>query len=58
MSETHRPRPILRRSGAKALTEMLPRAQYRSLEGLNHAAIVIAPKALADAMEQFFLDRN
>jgi predicted 3-demethylubiquinone-9 3-methyltransferase (glyoxalase superfamily) len=45
-------------SGAKALTEMLSHAQYRSLESLNHAAVVMAPKELADAMEQFFLDRK
>jgi pimeloyl-ACP methyl ester carboxylesterase len=45
-------------SGAKALTEMLPNAQYRSMEGRNHAAVVIAPKALADAVGQFFLDRK
>jgi len=41
--------------GAKALTETLPIAQYRSLEGRNHAAVLMAPKAIADAMQQFFL---
>ncbi len=41
--------------GAKAFTETLPIAQYRSLEGRNHAAVLMAPKAIADAMQQFFL---
>jgi pimeloyl-ACP methyl ester carboxylesterase len=43
-------------SGAKALTEILPNAQYRSLQGQSHSAVLMAPKAIADAMEQFFLD--
>jgi pimeloyl-ACP methyl ester carboxylesterase len=43
-------------SGAKALTEILPNAQYRSLEGQSHSAVLMAPKAIADAMEQFFLN--
>jgi len=42
-------------SGAKALTETLPLAQYRSLEGRNHAAVLMAPQAIPDAAEQFFL---
>jgi pimeloyl-ACP methyl ester carboxylesterase len=41
--------------GAQALTETLPIAQYRSLEGRDHAAVLMAPKAIADAMQQFFL---
>lgn len=43
-------------SGAKALTEILPNAQYRSLQGQGHSAVLMAPKAIADAMEQFFLN--
>jgi pimeloyl-ACP methyl ester carboxylesterase len=44
--------------GAKALTEMLPNAQYRSLEKRDHSAVLMAPKAIAAAVEQFFLDRR
>jgi pimeloyl-ACP methyl ester carboxylesterase len=45
-------------TGAKALTEMLPNAQYRSLEKRDHSAVLMAPKAIAAAVEQFFLDRK
>jgi pimeloyl-ACP methyl ester carboxylesterase len=42
-------------SGAKALVGILPNAQYRSLDGGSHGALLIAPKALAAAVEQFLL---
>jgi pimeloyl-ACP methyl ester carboxylesterase len=43
------------RSGAKALTERLPNARYRSLEGASHASVLIGPQAIASAMEHYFL---
>lgn len=42
-------------SGAKALTSLLPNAKYQSLEGQNHGSVLLAPKAIAAAVEQFFL---
>ena len=41
-------------NGAKALTGMLPAAQYRSLDGLDHSAVLMAPQALAAAIRQYF----
>jgi pimeloyl-ACP methyl ester carboxylesterase len=41
-------------NGAKALTNILPDAQYRALAGRDHSAIVMAPKAIADAVGEFF----
>jgi hypothetical protein len=38
--------------------EAKQRSVTRSLEGPHHAAVVIAPKGLADAVGQFFLDRK
>ena len=45
-------------SGAKALTETLPAAQYRALEGRDHSAILMAPQAIADVVQEFFLARK
>jgi pimeloyl-ACP methyl ester carboxylesterase len=45
-------------NGAKALTEMLPNAQYRILESRGHSAVLMAPKAIAAAVEQYFLNRE
>jgi pimeloyl-ACP methyl ester carboxylesterase len=42
-------------SGAKALTELLSNAQYRSLEGRDHGAILMAAPALAAEVKRFFL---
>jgi len=42
-------------SGAKDLAGILPDAQYSSLPGGSHGALLITPKALATAVEQFFL---
>ena len=44
--------------GAQALAQVLPNAQYRSLEGRDHSAILFASKALADAAAQFFAAEN
>ncbi len=45
-------------SGAQALVAILPSAQYRSLEGRSHSAVLMAPQAIAEAVEHFFLDRT
>ena len=45
-------------SGARSLADLLPDAQYRSLEGRDHSAVVMASKAIADEVEQFFLTQN
>ena len=44
--------------GAKALVGILPDARYRSLEGRDHSAILMAPKAIALAVQEFFLARK
>jgi len=41
--------------GAEALAAILPHAQYRSLEGRDHSAVLLAPQALASVAEPFFL---
>lgn len=41
-------------SGAKALAGMLPAVEYRSLDGMDHSAVLMAPKALASAIRQSF----
>lgn len=41
-------------SGAKALTALLPAVEYRSLDGLDHSAVLMAPQALAAAIRQYF----
>jgi pimeloyl-ACP methyl ester carboxylesterase len=41
--------------GAKALAGALPNGQYRSLEGRNHSAVMMAPQAVAAAIIGFFL---
>jgi len=42
-------------SGAKALVARLAAAQYRSLEGLDHSAVLMAPEALAAAFREFLV---
>jgi pimeloyl-ACP methyl ester carboxylesterase len=42
------------RSGAKALVGLLPAATYKSLDGLDHSAVLTAPQPLAAAVRQFF----
>jgi pimeloyl-ACP methyl ester carboxylesterase len=41
-------------TGAQALVPLLPRAEYRSLEDLDHSAILMATNALADEIKPFF----
>lgn len=45
-------------NSAKALAEILPHAEYRSLEGGNHGSVLMAPKAIATSVEQFFLNQS
>jgi pimeloyl-ACP methyl ester carboxylesterase len=40
-------------TGAKALTGILPAAQYRSLDGLDHGAVLMAPQDLAAAIREY-----
>lgn len=46
------------RSGAKALTEVLPSAQYRLLEGASHASVLMGPQPIASEVEKYFLIEN
>jgi len=41
--------------GAEALAAILPHAQYRSLEGRDHSAVLLASQSLASVAEPFFL---
>jgi pimeloyl-ACP methyl ester carboxylesterase len=43
-------------SGAKALADLLPDAEYRPLEGRDHSAVLMAPRAIAAAAGEFFLN--
>jgi pimeloyl-ACP methyl ester carboxylesterase len=43
-------------NGAKSLAALLPCVQYRSLEGRDHSAILMAAQALADASREFFFN--
>lgn len=45
-------------TAAEALSNILPSAQYRSLEGRNHSAVLMAPRTIAEVMEEFFLSNN
>jgi pimeloyl-ACP methyl ester carboxylesterase len=45
-------------AGAKALAGLLPNAQYRSLEGRDHSAVMMAPKDIAAAVTGFSLSRK
>jgi hypothetical protein len=40
--------------GAKALATLLPNAQYRTLQGRSHSAVMMAPGDLAAAVNEFF----
>lgn len=42
-------------SGAKGLVQILPSAQYQSLAGLNHGALLLAPAALGKDIQDFLL---
>ena len=41
-------------SGAKALTALLPAVEYRSLDGLDHSAVLMSPQALAAIIREYF----
>jgi pimeloyl-ACP methyl ester carboxylesterase len=41
-------------NGAKALAGVLPNAQYRSLKDQDHGSVVMAPKAIAPVLVEFF----
>jgi pimeloyl-ACP methyl ester carboxylesterase len=41
-------------TGARALTSLLQNAQYQSLEGRGHGAVLMAPKDIATAVSGFF----
>jgi pimeloyl-ACP methyl ester carboxylesterase len=45
-------------NGAKALSDVLPHAQYRALAGRDHGAVQMAPGAITAAVEEFFLANN
>jgi pimeloyl-ACP methyl ester carboxylesterase len=42
-------------TGAEALVQILPVAEYQSLVGLNHGALLMAPKTLANNVQDFLL---
>ncbi len=43
-------------AGARALADLLPHAQHRTLEGLDHSAAVMKPQELAPVLAEFFAD--
>jgi pimeloyl-ACP methyl ester carboxylesterase len=45
-------------TGAQALAGLLSNAQYRSLAGRGHSAVMMAPKDIAAAVSEFFLSRK
>jgi pimeloyl-ACP methyl ester carboxylesterase len=45
--------PAAFQRAAGALTEILPQADHRSLPGLNHGAVVMAPKKIAPQITEF-----
>jgi hypothetical protein len=42
-------------SGAEALVQILPDAEYQSLDGLNHGALLLAAKSLGKDVQNFLL---
>ena len=42
------------RAAASALAGALPNAEHRTLEGVSHASVVMAPKRLVPTLERFF----
>ena len=42
------------RHAATALAEVLPKAQHRTVDGVSHGAVVMAPKKLVPALREFF----
>jgi len=41
-------------SGAKALVALLPGVTYKSLDDLDHSAVLMAPQVLANSLRRFF----
>jgi len=50
--------PAFFHTGAKALVQLLPNAQYQSLPGRSHGAVMMQPKEVASAVCNFFLNRS
>ena len=42
-------------SGAKGLVQIIPSAQYQSIAGLNHGALLLAPTALGKDVQDFLM---
>ncbi|MFD6168340.1 alpha/beta fold hydrolase [Streptomyces coeruleorubidus] len=45
--------PAAFQRAARAVTEILPRADHRTLPGLNHGAVVMAPRKIAPQITEF-----
>ncbi|MFJ1886478.1 alpha/beta fold hydrolase [Streptomyces sp. NPDC088137] len=45
--------PAAFQRAARAITEMLPQADHRTLPGLNHGAVVMAPRKIAPEITEF-----
>ena len=45
-------------NSAKSLVKMLPNAEYKSLKGMNHGAVLLSAAALASQATDFFLNQN
>lgn len=45
-------------AGARALADLLPKAEHRILQGQNHGALVVGTQALAPAMLEFFSNQS
>jgi pimeloyl-ACP methyl ester carboxylesterase len=46
--------PAGMRHAASALADVLPNARHRTVEGVSHGAVVMAPKKLAPLLREFF----
>ncbi|MDT0608669.1 alpha/beta fold hydrolase [Streptomyces lancefieldiae] len=49
--------PAAFQRAARAVTEILPQADHRTLPGLNHGAVVMAPKKIAPRITEFIKGR-
>ncbi|MFC8296042.1 alpha/beta fold hydrolase, partial [Streptomyces sp. NPDC057241] len=45
--------PVAFQRAALAVTEILPQADHRTLPGLNHGAVVMAPRKIAPQIIEF-----
>ncbi len=48
--------PAWMQTAARALTDILPHGQLRSLGGQDHAAVFTAPRALVPVLVEFLTD--